>query len=188
MDGREPVLCHRGAGGGQGTGTALGAGRGAGARGAAGRGGTGSADAAAVVPGPCELWLLDALAPTAAEALDECLGSGMVVLADARVEFRHEIARQVVEESLPPGRRAGLHRAALAALAGSRSQTWRGWRITPRPPVTPSAVLRFAPAAAERAAAAGARQEAVGLYARALRFADALEPAERAGLLERFAG
>ncbi|MGB6614736.1 MAG: hypothetical protein WBE95_11690, partial [Trebonia sp.] len=67
-------------------------------------------DAAAVVPGPCELWLLEALAPTAADALDECLGSGMAVLADARVEFRHEIARQVVEESLPPGRRrAGLH-------------------------------------------------------------------------------
>ena len=54
--------------------------------------------------------------------------------------------------------------------------------------MTPAAVLRFAPAAAERAAAAGARQEAAGLYTRALRFADALEPAERAGLLERFAG
>ena len=39
-------------------------------------------DAAAVVPGPCELWLLEALAPTAADALDECLGSGMAVLAD----------------------------------------------------------------------------------------------------------
>ncbi len=48
-------------------------------------------------------------------------------------------------------------------------------------------MLRFAPAAAERAAAAGARQEAVGLYTRALRFASGLEPAERAGLLERFA-
>ena len=49
------------------------------------------------------------------------------------------------------------------------------------------AMLRFAPAAAELAAAAGARQEAVGLYTRALRFASGLEPAERAGLLERFA-
>src|SRR5215471_10701631 len=75
-------------------------------------------DAAAVVPGPAELWLLEALAPAAGEALDECLGAGMVVLAGGRVEFRHQIARQVVEESLPPGRRAGLHRAALAALAG----------------------------------------------------------------------
>jgi DNA-binding CsgD family transcriptional regulator/tetratricopeptide (TPR) repeat protein len=49
-------------------------------------------------------------------------------------------------------------------------------------------VLRFAPAAAEHAAAAGAHREAASLYARALRFADALDPAGRAGLLERFAG
>src|SRR6516164_338913 len=62
-------------------------------------------DAAAVVPGPAELWLLDALAPAEAGALDECLDSGMVVLAGSRVQFRHQIARQVVEESLPPGRR-----------------------------------------------------------------------------------
>jgi DNA-binding CsgD family transcriptional regulator len=48
-------------------------------------------------------------------------------------------------------------------------------------------MLRFAPAAAERAAAAGARREAIGLYERALRFAGGQEPAERAGLLERFA-
>ena len=135
-------------------------------------------DAAAVVPGPAELWLLDALAPAAAAALDECLGSGMVVLAGGRVEFRHEIARQVVEESLPPGRRAGLHRAALAGAGLAR-----------RPPDLArlahhaeaagdaEAVLRYAPAAAEHAAAAGARREAAGLYARALRFAGALEPA-----------
>jgi hypothetical protein len=42
-----------------------------------------------------------------------------------------------------------------------------------------AAVLRYAPAAAERAAAAGARREAAGLYARALRFAGALELAGR---------
>src|SRR6516162_11899747 len=58
-------------------------------------------DAAAVVPGPAELWLLEVLAPAAAGAgaLDECLGSGMVLLVGGRVEFRHEIARQVVEEA-----------------------------------------------------------------------------------------
>ena len=50
------------------------------------------------------------------------------------------------------------------------------------------AVLTYAPAAAERATATGARREAAGLYTRALRFADALEPTARAGLLERFAG
>lgn len=110
-------------------------------------------DAAAVVPGPAELWLLEALAPAAAGALDECLGSGMVVLAGGRVEFRHEIARQVVEESLPPGRRAGLHRAALAALAGQAVQDLARLAHHAEAAGDAGAILRFAPAAAERAAA-----------------------------------
>ncbi len=144
-------------------------------------------DAAAVVPGPAELWLLDALASAASEALDECLGAGMVVLAGGRVEFRHQIARQVVEESLPPGRRAGLHRAALAALAGQAAPDLARLAHHAEAAGDADAVLTYAPAAAERATAAGARREAAGLYARALRFAGALEPTGRAGLLERFA-
>jgi DNA-binding CsgD family transcriptional regulator/tetratricopeptide (TPR) repeat protein len=144
-------------------------------------------DAAAVVPGPAELWLLDALAPSAAGALDECLGAGMIVLGGGRVEFRHEIARHVVEESLPPGRRAVLHSAALAALSSQVAPDLARLAHHAEAAGDGEAVLRFAPAAAERAAAAGARREAAGLYARALRFAGALDPAGRAGLLERFA-
>jgi len=144
-------------------------------------------DAASVVPGPAEPWLLEALAPATAGALDECLDAGMMVLTGGRVEFRHEIARQVVEESLPPGRRAGLHRAALAALAGQAAPDLARLAHHAEAVDDGEAVLRYAPAAAERAAAVGASREAVGLYARALRFADALEPAGRAALLERFA-
>ncbi len=145
-------------------------------------------DAAAVVPGPAELWLLDALAPAASAALDECLDAGLVVLAGGRVQFRHQIARRVVEESLPPGRRAGLHRAALAALAGQAAPDLARLAHHAEAAGDAGAMLTYAPAAAERATAAGARREAAGLYARALRFAGALEPAGRAGLLERFAG
>ena len=108
-------------------------------------------------------------------------------MADGRVQFRHEIARQVMEESLPPGRRAGLHRAALTALAAQPVQDLTRLAHHARAAGDAGAILRFAPAAAERAAAAGARREAVGLYSQALRFADGLEPAGRAGLLQRFA-
>jgi DNA-binding CsgD family transcriptional regulator len=146
-------------------------------------------DAAAVVPGPAELWLLNALSPAAGPgAVDECLVAGMVVLADSAVEFRHEIARQVVEEALPPGRRAGLHRVALATLAGQAVPDLARLAHHAEAAGDADAVLRFAPRAAERAAAARARREAAGLYARALRFAGALKPADRADLLERFAG
>ena len=48
-----------------------------------------------------------------------------------------------------------------------------------------AAVLRHAPAAAERAARLGAHREAAQQYARALRWADALTTAQRAELLER---
>ena len=74
-------------------------------------------DAAAVIPGRAELWLLEKLVAAAAASLDECLGSGILLADDGWVAFRHEIARLVVEESLPPGRRAALHRGALLALA-----------------------------------------------------------------------
>ena len=47
------------------------------------------------------------------------------------------------------------------------------------------AVLRYAPAAAARAASLGAYREAAAQYARALRFGDRLSVAERAELLER---
>jgi DNA-binding CsgD family transcriptional regulator/tetratricopeptide (TPR) repeat protein len=147
-------------------------------------------DAAAVIPDRAELWLLNRLVPAAADSLDECLGSGILRAADGWVAFRHEIARLVVEESLPPGRRAALNRGALLALASPASGPPDLARLAHHAEAAQDteAMLRYAPAAAERAIAAGARREAADLYARALRFAGALEPGERAGLLERFAG
>jgi DNA-binding CsgD family transcriptional regulator len=146
-------------------------------------------DAAAVIPGRAESWLLDRLVPAAAGSLDECLGAGILLADDGWVAFRHEIARLVVEESLRPGRRAALHRGALLALASPVSGPPDLARLAHHAEAAgdTEAVLRYAPAAAERATAAGARREAAGLYTAALRFAGALEPAARAELLERFA-
>ena len=147
-------------------------------------------DAAAVIPGRAERWLLEKMVPAAVASLDECLGSGILLAGGGWVTFRHEIARLVVEESLPPGRRAALNRAALLALASPASGLPDLARLAHHAEAAgdTDAVLAYAPAAAARAAVAGARREAAGLYARALRFAGALEPTERAGLLERFAG
>ena len=74
-------------------------------------------EAAAVVPPPVELWLLETLAADVVDQLDECLTSGMLTAAPAGVTFRHELARLAVEESLAPNRRVALHQKALAALA-----------------------------------------------------------------------
>jgi DNA-binding CsgD family transcriptional regulator/tetratricopeptide (TPR) repeat protein len=142
-------------------------------------------DAIAVVPGRVEPWLLERLVASA-ESLDECLGSGVLIAGrDGWVAFRHEIARLVVEESMSAGRRMALHRAVLAAAGGEGDLTRLAHHAEAAGDA--DAVLRFAPAAAAHASAAGARREAAGLYARALRFADRLAPRQRAELLERFA-
>jgi len=74
-------------------------------------------DAVAVVPQRAEVWLLEALAPSAREALDECVSSGILRTEANGIAFRHELARLAVEESLTPDLAAVLHRRAIAALA-----------------------------------------------------------------------
>jgi DNA-binding CsgD family transcriptional regulator len=144
-------------------------------------------EAVAVVPPHAEPWLLEALAGDAADRLDECLASGMLVVEPAGVAFRHELARLAVEESVPPHRKAGLHRRALAALADPPAGAPDPARLAHHAEAAGDvdAVLRLAPAAAARAAALGAYREAAAQYGRALRFGDRLPLARRAELLER---
>jgi DNA-binding CsgD family transcriptional regulator len=131
-------------------------------------------EAAAVVPPPVELWLLETLAADVFDRLDECLTSGMLTAAPASVAFRHELARLAVEESLAPNRRVALHQKALAALADPPSSAPELARLAHHAEAAGDreAVLEFAPAAAAQAASRGAHVEAAAQYARALRFAE----------------
>jgi len=144
-------------------------------------------EAVAVVPPHAELWLLEALVPHAADRLEECLVAGMLQAGPGRVFFRHELARIAIDDSLPPNTRVALHRRALAALAQPPDGTPDLARLAHHAEAAGDvdAVLRFAPAAARRAASVGAHREAADHYARALRFGERLAPAERAELLER---
>ncbi|HEX8860077.1 MAG TPA: AAA family ATPase [Actinomycetes bacterium] len=144
-------------------------------------------EAVAVVPPQAELWLLEALAGDAADRLDECLTSGMLVFESAGVAFRHELARLAIEESVPPHRKVGLHRRVLAALADPPGDALDLARLAHHAEAAGDvdAVLRFAPAAAARAASLGAYREAAAQCARALRFGDRLPVGVRAELLER---
>jgi DNA-binding CsgD family transcriptional regulator len=144
-------------------------------------------EAVAIVPPRAELWLLDALAGDDRVGLDDCLAAGMLTASATGVEFRHELARQAVEELIAPRRRLELHRRALAALARPPAGAPDAARLAHHAEAAgdAEAVLRYAPAAGRHAAAVGAHREAAAQYARALRFADALPLAERAELLER---
>jgi DNA-binding CsgD family transcriptional regulator/tetratricopeptide (TPR) repeat protein len=144
-------------------------------------------DAVAVVPPRCELWLLEAIAGDAASALDECLASGMLRPEEGAVAFRHELARLAVEDSVNLHRRSELHRAALDALRSPPGGRLDPARLAHHAEAAgdSAAVLEFAPAAAERAAALGAHREAAAQYARALRFAGDLDAGVRGRLLDR---
>jgi DNA-binding CsgD family transcriptional regulator/tetratricopeptide (TPR) repeat protein len=144
-------------------------------------------DAVAIVPPRIEMWLLEAIAGDELGELERCLTSGIVRSEAQTIAFRHEIARAVIEETVPPDRALALHRATLAALRDpphGRPDLARIAHHAERAGDA-QAVLAYAPAAGTRAAALGAHREAAAQFARALRFADGLPGERRADLLER---
>jgi DNA-binding CsgD family transcriptional regulator/tetratricopeptide (TPR) repeat protein len=144
-------------------------------------------EAVAIVPGQADLWLLEALAGEPGDRVDECLASGMLVAGHAHVGFRHELARLAIEEAIAPYRRVALHRAGLSALAARAvgNPDFTGLAYHAEAAGDAESVLRWAPRAAERAAASGAHREAAAQYARALRFAGGQPLQARAELLAR---
>jgi DNA-binding CsgD family transcriptional regulator len=142
-------------------------------------------EAVAVVPGPVEPWLLRALGGELVEQLDECLASGMLRAAGTAVGFRHELARLAVEEAISPDRRLALNREALSAIASSDDPDFARAAHHADASGDADGVLKWAPRAAERAAAAGAHREAAAQYERALRFSHGRSPGDRGALLER---
>jgi DNA-binding CsgD family transcriptional regulator len=144
-------------------------------------------DAVGVTPARAELWLLERLAGDEMGHLESCLASGMLRVSRDGVAFRHEIARVAVEDAMPPDRRLELHRRALACLVNQQPERTDLARIAHHAEAAgdAEAVLRYAPAAADRAAELGAHREAAAQLARALRFAGELAGDQRAELLER---
>jgi DNA-binding CsgD family transcriptional regulator len=144
-------------------------------------------DAAAVVTPPVETWLLAEVAESESVHLDECVAVGMLRERAGGVEFRHELARLAIDQSVPPGRRADLHRRTLAALSARPSATHDSTRLAHHAECAgdAAAVLAHAIPAGHWAAALGAHHTSAQQYARALRFAAGLSTRDRADLLER---
>jgi DNA-binding CsgD family transcriptional regulator/tetratricopeptide (TPR) repeat protein len=140
-------------------------------------------DAVAIASPRVELWLLEAAG--ADDGLAEAIASGMLSALATTIEFRHELARLAIEDSVGPARRLDLHRRVLTALADPPTGEPDVVRLAHHAEAAgdTEAVLRYAPAAAARAAAVGAYREAAGQLARALRFEELLTPERRAELL-----
>lgn len=142
-----------------------------------------------VVPNKMERWLVEAGSVEQNAAFEECLSTGVLHLDGEAVGFRHELARQAVEGALSAGRRQSLNAQVLHALLEHGVEQASLARLVHHAAQAEDAALvrRLAPEAATQAATRGAHREAGEQYRTALRFADRLEPEERAELLEGLA-
>jgi DNA-binding CsgD family transcriptional regulator/tetratricopeptide (TPR) repeat protein len=143
----------------------------------------------AVAPGRIERWVLEAVGTGNQAALDECLAAHLLRLEGLRVAFRHELARQAVEDALPPARRQRLHAVMLSTLLERGAEQTSQERLVHHAAQAEDGaqVVRLAPAAARQASAQGAHREAAAYYQTALRFPDFLSPERQAELLEGLA-
>ena len=139
-------------------------------------------DAAAVLGRQVTPELLCQVGDCDAAAVDECVAAGLLVDEDGRQTFRHDLAREAVEQAMTPLRRRQLHGRALDALGDDGDVVQRahhaigaGDRV---------AIPALAAAAADRCVALGAHSEAATLYGCALEHRDRLGPAELRRLLD----
>ncbi|WP_430780125.1 ATP-binding protein [Actinoplanes sp. G11-F43] len=141
----------------------------------------------AVVPSAAESWLVEAVVPGGLEAIAPAEQRGMLTVTPARVSFRHELMRRAVAGSLPVARRIAANRAVLAALLEHGGADLSRIVHHAAEAGDGARIVRYAPAAAAEAVAAGSHREAAAHYRLALEHREAFPPGERAGLLEAYA-
>jgi len=141
----------------------------------------------AVVPGKCEMALLETAFPEPLSLVDACAEQGLLTADHGFVRFRHELARLAIEDALPAGQRSRWNAHVLAELESRQPNALA--RLAHHADISGNseAVLRYAPHAARQSAKLGAHREAVVFYRLALGCADTLPARERADLLENLA-
>ena len=137
-----------------------------------------------VIPGAVEIDLAEAILGPQLATLDEAEQLGILELTPDGIRFRHELARRAVEADTPALSRLSAHRAVVAALLARPRRDVT--RIVHHAIAAADAdtVIGHAPAAGRECAAAGSHRQALQHFEAALRYADRLEPVERAGLLD----
>jgi DNA-binding CsgD family transcriptional regulator len=119
--------------------------------------------------------------------LDECVEKGMLSVDGGRVQFRHELARRAIEDSIAPTRRRTLHQKVVDVLkrrddARASEIAHHAERAADEP-----MLLKFAQRAAEEAVAAGAPREAAAYFALMLKHRHALASERVVDALEQHA-
>ncbi len=145
---------------------------------------------ATAVCGPrADLALVHEVCLAATEGLPECLNAGVLVTDAETVGFRHELARLAALEQISSPQRRTLHKQALTVLTQQtiNPDTLGSLAFHADQADDTDAVLRYGPAAAQRASSLGANREAAELYALTLRHANDVPDEMRVVWLEQHA-
>lgn len=108
--------------------------------------------------------------------VDEAVASGVIQATGTQLRFRHDLARSIVQHSVPPGRRLELHRAMIGLLLVEDDQDHARLAHHAIEAGDPALIAVHAPVAAQEAEARGAGREVVALARAALVHEDELEP------------
>lgn len=147
----------------------------------------GALDAAALIGARGDLRLVESVTSCPPGVLDEVLACGMLVEEGGWLRFRHEIARLAVEQAIAAHRRRALHARILAALEAAGCDDDARMAFHAEGAGDGPAALRYATAAAARAAELASHREAAAQFQRALRFAAGTPPETAAGLCDGLA-
>ena len=131
-------------------------------------------EAAALIGGTVDERLLRHV--VAGPALAEVISSGLVA-GHPVLRFRHEIARQAIEQAVLPARRSELHARILQGLRTLGCDDDARLAFHAEEAGDGPAALEHAALAGRRARTLASHREAAGQFERALRFADGEAPA-----------
>lgn len=138
--------------------------------------------------GKIDIKLLELIIPNLYTEIEQCIKSGVLLMEEQHLMFKHELYRKTIEESLTAYKRIHLHSRVLEVLLSHRKGDDDLALIVhhAKNAHNKQVVAEFAPLAARDAAIHGAHYEAAKLLLTAIRYSDSEENA-LAGLYEQYA-
>ncbi|MEV8373191.1 AAA family ATPase [Kribbella sp. NPDC056861] len=141
-----------------------------------------------VIPTPVGLHQIGPLLGDRLDAVTRAEQRGVLETDDSGVRFRHELARQAIEQSLPAIRRRALNAAIVRLLLGCDVDRELSALVHHAVKAGEVATLaKYAPRAAARATKAGSHRQALTHYEAVIPYADQLPAGDRAKVLAGYA-
>jgi DNA-binding CsgD family transcriptional regulator len=139
-------------------------------------------EAVSIAPRALEVEKVMALVGSSPETIDRAVGSGVLLEDGLALRFRHELAREAIEGSIPPARRLEMHRQMIALLLEDDTRDLARLAHHAIKGGSPELIVEYAPEAAREAVRRGARREAVSFCRAALEYPEVLGADEAAAL------